>query len=99
MTTGWMIGVLLEIEGERAPARHFYAVVQADPARAEWACVDLALRAGVVAASPSGGMEPVEAISPLSAATIRAMGLGEGEVRALGRRWPRRWIGGERPAA
>ncbi len=98
MTAGWMIGVLVDVAGEAAPSRHFYAVAKPDQARAEWAAGDRASAAGAIAASPHGGMEPVEAVSPISETTIKAMGLPAGETRALGRKWPRRWIGNEQPA-
>jgi hypothetical protein len=97
MAAGWVIGVLVDVAGEEAPSRHFYAVAKPDQARAEWAAGDRASAAGAIAASPSGGMEPVEAIAPLTDATIKAMGLALGDTRALGRKWPRRWIGNEQP--
>ena len=88
---GWMIGVMIEADG--APAqRHYFAVSKPDRNRAEWAAVDQALTTGTVATSPSGGSEPVEAVAPLTAATFKAMGMGQGQVRALGSRWPRRWM-------
>ncbi len=98
MTAGWMIGVLVDVADEAAPTRHFFAVAKPDQARAEWAALDRASGAGAIAASPFGGMEPVEAIGPISAGTLKAMGLAPGETRALGRKWPRRWIGNEQPA-
>ena len=94
LTAGWLIGVVLEIEGERAPLRHYYAIGQADRARAEWAAVDLALTEGRVVSSPVAGMEPVEAINPLSAARMAMLGLKSGEMRVLGWKLPRRWLGG-----
>lgn len=97
MTAGWMVGILVEIAGESAPVRHFYAVAKPDRARAEWAAVDRVGAAGAVSASPSGGMEPVEALAAIPSGIVKAMGLTPGEVRALGRRWPRRWIGNEKP--
>jgi hypothetical protein len=87
-----MIGVMVEPERGAAPVRQFFAVGRVDRNRAEWAAVDLALASGAVATSPSGGAEPVEAVAPLSAAVCKAMGLVEGQVRALGPRWPRRWL-------
>jgi hypothetical protein len=92
LTAGWLIGVMLEIEGERAPLRHYYAVGQDDRARAEWAAVDRALTEGRVATSPVGGVEPVQAVNPLSAWRMRIVGLAPGEVRALGWKLPRRWL-------
>jgi hypothetical protein len=98
MAAGWMIGVLVEVAGEPAPVRHFYAVARPDQARAEWAAIDQASGAGAVSPSPSAGMEPVQALAPLSAGIVSSMGLAPGETRALGGRWPRRWIGVEQPA-
>jgi hypothetical protein len=89
---GWMIAVMVEAERGAAPVRQYYAVARPDRNRAEWAAVDLALTLGAVATSPSGGNEPVEAVAPLTAGTCTAMGLAAGQVRALGPRWPRRWL-------
>jgi len=89
----WMVGVMLEVEGEPAPVRHFYAVGCDDRSRAEWAAIDEALTCGAVATSPVGGIEPVQAFARLSPRTVRRMGLAEGRVRPLGRLWPRRWLG------
>lgn len=94
LTTGWLIGVVLEIDGEKVPLRHYYAIGQADRARAEWAAVDLALTEGRVVTSPVGGMEPVEALNPLSAWRMTIVGLKAGERRALGWKLPRRWLEG-----
>ena len=91
-TAGWLIGVMLEIEGERAPLRHYYAVGVADRHRAEWAAVDRAITEGRVATSPVGGLEPVQAMRPLTALRMRVLGLATREVRALGWRHPRRWL-------
>jgi len=91
---GWMIGVMVKIAGDDAPARQFYAVAKEDLALAEWAAVDLALAAGEVAASPVAGVEPVQAVGRLSAAVIAGAGMAQGQTRELGRRWPRRWLGG-----
>jgi hypothetical protein len=87
-----MIGVMVEAGRDAAPVRQYFAVARDDRNRAEWAAVDSALALGAVATSPSGGNEPVEAVAPLSAGTCKAMGLGAGQVRALGPRWPRRWL-------
>ncbi len=88
--TGWMIGVLVEIDG--APAvRHFYAVARDDRARAEWAAADQAIRDGAIATSPHDGMEPVEAIGPLSARALQSLGLAADQTKALGWKPPRRW--------
>ncbi|HEY2358869.1 MAG TPA: hypothetical protein VGH86_15560 [Phenylobacterium sp.] len=92
MAGGWLIGVLLEIAGEPAPLRHYFAVGHEDQAKSEWTAVDYAGRAGRVASSPIGGQEPVEAIRALTPARMKTMGLGQGEVRELGWRHPRRWL-------
>ena len=92
LATGWMIAVMVELAGERAPLRHYYAVAQADRARAEWAAVDSAMTVGAVAMSPVRGLEPVEAVSSLSARAIGALGLAPGQVRAFGQKQPRRWL-------
>jgi hypothetical protein len=94
MAGGWLIGVLLEIAGEPAPLRHYFAVGHEDQAKSEWTAVDYAGRAGRVASSPIGGQEPVEAIRALTPARMRTMGLAQGEVRELGWRHPRRWLMG-----
>ncbi len=86
-----MIGVMVELEDEPAPVRHFFAVGQDDRAKAEWKAVDGAMKVGPVAASPVGGLEPVHALGELTARTIDAQGLRPGEVRALGRKTPRLW--------
>jgi uncharacterized membrane protein len=91
---GWLIGVLIEVAGEPAPLRHYFAVGHEDQAKCEWTAVDSAGRAGRVATSPVGGQEPVEAIRPLTPAKMKTLGLVQGEVRELGRRHPRRWLTG-----
>jgi hypothetical protein len=95
MASGWLIGVMVELAGEPAPLRHFFAVGHEDRARAEWRAIDQAMLIGPVAGSPVGGLEPVHAIGELPARTVSAQALKPGEVRALGRRWPRRWIAQE----
>jgi len=92
MAGGWLIGVMVELAGEPIALRHFFAVGHADRAKAEWRAIDSALTIGKVAASPVGGLEPVHAVAELSAKTIHALALKPSEVRALGWRWPRRWI-------
>ena len=92
MANGWLIGVMVELAGEPVALRHFFAVGHADRAKAEWRAIDQALLIGQVATSPVGGLEPVHAVSALSAPTVRSLALKDGEVRALGWRWPRRWI-------
>ena len=84
---------MVELAGEPAPLRHFFAVGHDDRAKAEWLAVDKALLAGGVAVSPVGGLEPVHMIGELSPQTIKGLALKPGEVRALGWKWPRRWLG------
>ena len=96
MASGWMIGLMLEVEGEPAPVRHYYAVGQEDRSRAEWAAIDAAAGTGKVAMSPVGGLEPVQAIAELPAKLAARLGLRDGQVRPLGDRWPRRWLGAVR---
>lgn len=93
MASGWMIGVMVERPGESGFVRHYYAVGQEDRARAEWAAVDAALTLGRIATSPVDGYEPVQAVDPLPPKTVLALGLRPGQVRALGDKWPRRWLG------
>jgi hypothetical protein len=92
MTSGWMIGVMLETPDEVAPVRHFFAVRDADRARAEWRAIDRARAFGHLAASPVGGLEPVHLVSELSPKVVQAQALRPDEVRPLGWKWPRRWI-------
>jgi len=99
MAKGWLIGVMVEREGEPVALRHFFAVGHEDRAKAEWTAIDQALLIGQVAVSPVGGLEPVHAVGELPAKTIAVQGLKPGEVRPLGQRWPRRWITVERPSA
>jgi hypothetical protein len=95
MATGWIIGVLLDAAGEPEAVRHYFAVGQADQARAEWAATDRALAEGSVSTSPKDGVEPVEAVGALAERAARGLGLRAGEVRSLGRAWPRRWLAGK----
>lgn len=88
-----MIGLMLEVAGEPAAVRHYYAVGQEDQSRAEWAAIDAASGVGKLAMSPVGGAEPVEAIAEVPAKIAQRMGLRDGQVRALGDKWPRRWLG------
>src|SRR5687767_15069128 len=92
MASGWMIGVMVELPGEPEPLRHFFAVGFEDRAKAEWSAIDKAMLAGGVAASPVRGLEPVHMVAELSPKVIKSLALKPGEVRALGWRWPRRWI-------
>jgi len=95
MANGWLIGVMVELAGEPAPLRHFFAVGLADRAKAEWKAIDGALLIGRVASSPVGGLEPVHAVSELTTRSANALVLKPGEVRSLGRRWPRRLVTSE----
>jgi hypothetical protein len=88
---GWVIGVMLRARGEPMQ-RHYYAVGWPDRAKAEWTAVDWAVRAGEVATSPLDGLEPVEALRPLTRPRMAMLGLAPGEVRELGWRYPRRWL-------
>jgi uncharacterized membrane protein len=92
MANGWLIGVMVELADEPVALRHFFAVGHTDRAKAEWKAIDGALLIGRVAVSPVGGLEPVHAVSELSAKTVGALALKPAEVRSLGWRWPRRWI-------
>ena len=92
MTGGWIIGVMVELVGEPLPLRHFFAVGHDDRAKAEWRAIDRALLIGRVASSPVGNLEPVHAVSELYADAVNTLALKAGEVRLLGRKWPRRWI-------
>jgi hypothetical protein len=92
MAGGWLIGVMVEANGEPAPVRHYYAVGCEEQAKAEWRAVDLALQLGGVAAGPVGGLEPVEAIRRIPPQRANALGLRAGQVVALGWKHPRRWL-------
>ena len=92
MATGWLIGVMVELADEPRPLRHFFAVGHEERARAEWKAIDRALLIGKVATSPIGSLEPVHAVSQLPADAVTKLALKPGEVRSLGRKWPRRWI-------
>ena len=92
MANGWLIGVMVELADEPVALRHFFAVGHEDRAKAEWKAIDGALLIGKVSESPVGGLEPVHAVSELSARTVGALALKPAEVRSLGWRWPRRWI-------
>jgi hypothetical protein len=87
---GWLVAVLVEIEG--VIERRFFAVAQPDQGKAEWSAVDCAILEGPVATSPANGHEPVEAIRALTASAVRAAGLAPGTVKPLGPRLPRRWL-------
>jgi hypothetical protein len=92
MASGWLIGVMVEVADEPRPIRHFFAVGFEDRAKAEWRAIDHALLIGRVASSPVGGLEPVHVVSALAPKTVQTLALKVAEVRALGWRWPRRWI-------
>ncbi len=89
---GWVVGVMVEVPGERYPVRHYFGVGKAEREQAEWAAVDRALEIGGVASSPFRGIEPVEAIREIVAYRMRELGLKTGEIRALGDKFPRRWL-------
>ncbi len=89
---GWMVGVLIVLEDEPQPVRHYYAVARLDRAVAEWIAADHAQTVGRIATSPHGGFEPVEAVGPLSVHVVAAMGVIAGGVMAFGSKWPRRWL-------
>ena len=90
--TGWVIGVMVELAGEPAPLRHYYAVGFEDRAKAEWTALDAAMSLGNITSSPFKGQEPVQALAQLSLARMKKLGLLDREVRALGRTWPRKWL-------
>ena len=92
MTTGWLIGVMVELDGAPAAMRHFYAVGHEDRAKAEWTAIDNAMLVGDVAVSPINGLEPVQALGQITLPMMKSLGLAPGQVRALGDRWPRRWL-------
>jgi hypothetical protein len=92
MANVWLIGVMVELEDERVPQRHFFAVGVEDRAKAEWRAIDRAMLTGRVASSPVGGLEPVHAIAELTGKAAAGLALAPGEVKALGRRWPRRLV-------
>ncbi|HQP19596.1 hypothetical protein [Phenylobacterium conjunctum] len=92
--TGYVIGVLVELSGEPAPVRCYFALGIEDRAKAEWTAVDAAQDVGRIASSPYKGQEPVEMLAELTAARMKTLGLKPGEVRALGVNWPRRWMTG-----
>ncbi len=91
MAGGWLIGVMVEVAGEAAPLRHFFAVGHEDRSKAEWTAIDSAMLIGRIATRPVGGLEPVHMVSELTARTTKTLALKAGEVRPLGWRWPRRW--------
>jgi hypothetical protein len=99
MASGWLIGVMVELAAEPVALRHFFAVGYSDRAKAEWKAIDQALLIGPVSPSPVRGLEPVHAVSELSARTVGLLALKPGEVRPLGWRWPRRWTTLEPTAA
>lgn len=94
MSSGWLVGVLVEVPETATPVRHFFAVGFPERAKAEWTAIDSAASIGPVAMSPVGGIEPVQAIGEIPAARMKSLGLGAGQVRGLGWKWPRRWLPG-----
>lgn len=99
--TGWVIGVMVELADEPAAVRHHYAIGYEDRAKAEWTAVDAAASLGHVATSPVRGMEPVQMLAQITPDRMKVLGLSPREVRALGRKLPRRWLSDEalRPAS
>ncbi len=83
---------MVELADEPVPLRHFFAVAHEDRAQAEWRAIDAAQLIGPVAMSPVQGLEPVHAVNVLAARTVRSQALRAGEVRPLGRQWPRKWL-------
>jgi hypothetical protein len=94
MAGGWLIGVLVEAPGEPVPLVHYFAVGHEDQGKCEWTAVDLARAAGRVAERPIRGQEPVAALRPLTLAKMKTLGLAPGQIRALGWKYPRRWLTG-----
>lgn len=90
--SGWVIGVMVETADEPAPVRWHFAIGFEDRAKSEWTAIDSAAGLGDVAFSPVGGLEPVQALAPLTAAKMKLLGLAPGEVRSLGRSLPRKWL-------
>lgn len=90
--SGWLIGVMVEVSGEAAPLRHFFAIGHEDRAKAEWTAIDAASLLGGISPSPVRGQEPVQAMAALTPAKMKRMGLLNREVRPLGRAWPRNWL-------
>ena len=90
--TGWVIGVMVELAGEPAPLRHYYAIGFEDRAKAEWTALDAAMTLGAITSSPFKGQEPVQTLGQLTPARMKRLGLLTREVRALGRAWPRKWL-------
>jgi hypothetical protein len=91
---GWVVGVMVEVAGEPVPLRHYFAVGEDERSKAEWVAVDHALPLGAVCSSPVGHLEPVEALRHLPPVKMKKLGLGQGQVRALGSNLPRRWLSG-----
>ncbi len=90
--TGWVIGVMVELAGEPAPLRHYYAIGFEDRAKAEWTALDAAMTLGAITSSPFKGQEPVQTLGQLTPARMKRLGLVAREVRSLGRAWPRKWL-------
>ena len=90
--TGWVIGVMVELAGEPAPLRHYYAIGFEDRAKAEWTALDAAMTLGAITSSPFQGQEPVQTLGQLTPARMKRLGLLAREVRSLGRAWPRKWL-------
>ena len=84
--------VMVELEDEPAAVRHYYAIGHEDRAKAEWTAVDAASGLGRIASSPVKGLEPVEALKSLTDGRMTVLGLQPREIRALGSKFPRRWL-------
>ncbi|MFM8819600.1 MAG: hypothetical protein ACKOD3_03530 [Phenylobacterium sp.] len=89
---GWVIAVLTEPAEGLEPRRLFFAVGFAEQGQAEWKAVDAAVTEAPLASGPRGGIEPVQALSSLTDIAMRRKGLLAGEVRPLGKAWPRNWL-------
>lgn len=85
---------MIEVAGEPAPLRHYFAIGEEERAKAEWTAVDHALVVGAVCSSPVGHLEPVEALKHLTPARMKTLGLSAGQVRPLGSNLPRKWLSG-----
>jgi hypothetical protein len=98
--TGWVIGVMVELADEPGAVRHHYAIGHEDRAKAEWTALDAATSLGHIATSPVRGMEPVQMLAQITPERMKLLGLLPKEVRALGRKLPRRWLSDDalRPA-
>jgi hypothetical protein len=83
---------MVALPEEAEPLRHYYAVGHEDRAKAEWTAIDAASSLGDIASSPVKGLEPVQMLAELTPLRMKALGLQPKEIRALGRKLPRRWL-------